>query len=145
MNWKRFWPAFLLVFVAYFATNMLIHVVILGATYMKPEIQGAMRPDAEMSKFFWVRIVTTLVFAFFFTYIFAKGHERKGLMEGVRYGFYITLFYFFVTCFEQFIIYPIPYYVVWYWIAAGLVQSVIMGIIAALVYKPKPQTKTAAA
>jgi ABC-type multidrug transport system permease subunit len=124
---------------------MLIHVVILGDTYMKPEIQSAMRPEVEMSKLFWVRIVTTLVFAFFFTFIFAKGHERKGLMEGVRYGFYITLFYFFVTCFEQFIVYPVPYFVVWYWIAAGLIQSVIMGIIAALVYKPKPQPKTTAA
>jgi len=143
MNWKKFWPAFLLVFVAYFATNMLIHVVILGDTYMQPDIQKAMRPEAEMSQFFWVRIVTTLVFAFFFTFIFAKGYERKGVMEGVRYGIYVTLFFFFVTCFEQFIIYPVPYFVVWYWIAAGLVQSLIMGIIAAVVYKPESQSKTA--
>ncbi|MFZ2055644.1 MAG: hypothetical protein WAU81_15755 [Candidatus Aminicenantales bacterium] len=137
MNWKRFWIAFLLVFLAYLATNMLIHTVILGGTYMEPDIQKAMRPDAEMSKFFWVRIVTMLVFSFFFTFVFAKGYERKGIMEGVRYGLIITLFYFFVTCFDQFIIYPIPYFVVWYWIIAGLVQAVIMGIIAALVYKSK--------
>jgi len=138
MNWKKLWIAFLLVFLAYFATNMLIHTVILGGTYMEPDIQKGLRPDAEMSKFFWVRIVTMLVFSFFFTYIFAKGYERKGIMEGVRYGLIITLFYFFVTCFDQFIIYPIPYFVVWYWIIAGLIQAVIMGIIAALVYKPKP-------
>ena len=144
MNWKRFWPAFLLVFVAYFATNMLIHVVILGDTYMQPDIQKGMRAEAEMSKFFWVRIVTTLVFAFFFTFIFAKGYERKGIIEGIRFGIYVTFFYFFVTCFDQFIVYPIPYFVVWYWIAAGFVQSVLMGIIAAVVYKPKSQSKTAA-
>ena len=144
MNWKRFWPAFLLVFVAYFATNMLIHVVILGDTYMQPDIQKGMRAEAEMSRFFWVRIVTTLVFAFFFTFIFAKGYERKGIIEGIRFGIYVTFFYFFVTCFDQFIVYPIPYFVVWYWIAAGFVQSVLMGIIAAVVYKPKSQSKTAA-
>jgi ABC-type multidrug transport system permease subunit len=138
MNWKKLWIAFLLVFVAYFATNMLIHTVILGDTYLRPDIQNSMRPEAEMGKYFWVRIVTMLVFSFFFTYIFAKGYERKGIMEGVRYGLIITLFYFFVTCFDQFIIYPIPYFVVWYWIIAGLIQAVIMGIIAALVYKPKP-------
>jgi ABC-type multidrug transport system permease subunit len=137
MNWKRLWIAFLLVFVAYLATNMFIHTVILGDTYLKPDIQNSMRPEADMGKYFWVRIVTMLVFSFFFTYIFAKGYERKGLMEGVRYGIVITLFYFFVTCFDQFITYPIPYFVVWYWIIAGLVQAVLMGIIAALVYKPK--------
>jgi hypothetical protein len=137
MNWKKFWIAFLLVFIAYFATTMFIHAVILGGTYMKPNIKGVWRPEAQMHKFFWVRIVTTLVFSFFFTYIFAKGYERKGLMEGIRYGLIITLFTFFVTSFEQFIIYPIPYFLVWYWIIAGLVQCVLMGIIAALVYKPK--------
>ncbi len=138
MNWKKLWIAFFLVFVAYLATNMLIHTVILGDTYLKPDIQNSMRPEAEMGKSFWVRIVTMLVFSFFFTYIFAKGYERKGIMEGVRYGLIITLFYFFVTCFDQFVTYPIPYFVVWYWIIAGLVQAVLMGIIAALVYKPKP-------
>lgn len=145
MNWKKLWLAVVLVFVAYFATNMLIHTVILGGTYMKPDIQNAMRPEAEMHRFFWVRIVTMAVFAFFFTFIFAKGYERKGIMEGVRFGVYITLFYFFVTCFDQFIIYPIPYFVVWYWIAAGLVQAVIMGIIVALVYKPRSTPERAPA
>jgi ABC-type multidrug transport system permease subunit len=137
MNWKKFWLVAFLVFVAYFATNMLIHVVILGDEYMKPDIQQAMRPEGEMNAYFWVRIVTMAVFAFFFTFIFAKGYERKGIIEGMRFGIYITLFYFVVTSFEQFMIYPIPYRVVRYWIAAGFVQSVIMGIIAALVYKPK--------
>jgi len=137
MNWKRLWLAALLVFIAYLATSLLIHGVILRGEYMKPDIQQAMRPEAEMSPYFWVRIVTTAVFAFFFTFIFAKGYERKGLMEGIRYGIYITLFYFFVTFFDQFVDYPLPYRFVWYWIAAGFVQSVIMGIIAALVYKPK--------
>lgn len=138
MNWKKFWIAFLLVFVAYLATNILIHTVILGDTYLKPEVQNSMRSDAEMGRYFWVRIVTIVVFSFFFTYIFAKGYEGKGLMEGVRYGVFIAIFFFFVTSFEVLIIFPIPYFIVWYWIIAGFVQSVFMGIIAALVYKPKP-------
>ncbi len=137
MNWKKFWLAALLVFVAYLAMSMLINNVILAGEYAKPDIQQAMRPEAEMKAYFWVRIVIMAVFAFFFTFIFAKGYEHKGIMEGVRFGIYITFFYFLVGTFEMFIIFPFPYRVVWYWIAAGLVQSVIMGIIAALVYKPK--------
>ncbi len=137
MNWKKLWLAALLVYLAFMATNFLIHSLILGDYYMKPDVQSAMRPEEEMNRFSWVRFVTMAVFAFFFSFIFAKGYERKGVMEGVRYGIYIALFTFFVTSFEQFIIYPIPYAVVWYWIIAGLIQSVLMGVIAALVYRPK--------
>lgn len=54
------------------------------------------------------------VFAFFFTFIFAKGYEGKGVIEGIRYGIYNTLFTSSVSSFGQFIIYPIPYAVVWY-------------------------------
>jgi hypothetical protein len=137
MNWKKFWLAALLVYLVFVATTFIIHSLILGGYYMKPDVQSAWRPEEQMNKFAWVRFVTMAVFAFFFTFIFAKGYERKGIMEGVRFGIYIALFTFFVTSFEQFIIYPIPYAVVWYWIIAGLIQSILMGVIAALVYKPK--------
>ena len=137
MNWKKFWPAAVLVYLAYVASTFLIHSVILGNYYMRPDVVRALRPEAEMQSYFWVRFVTMAVFAFFFTFIFAKGYERKGLIEGIRFGVYMTLFTFFVSSFEQFIVYPIPYQLVWYWIIAGLVQSVLMGIIAALVYKAK--------
>ncbi len=137
MNWKKLWLGALAVYLAYMATTFLIHSVILVGYYMRPDIAKAWRPEAEMNAHSWVRFLTMAVFAFFFTFIFAKGHERKGIMEGIRFGLYIGLFTFFVSSFEQFIIYPIPYALVWYWILAGLVQSVLMGIIAALVYKPK--------
>jgi ABC-type multidrug transport system permease subunit len=137
MNWKKLLLAALLVYLVYMATLYLIHGLILGDYYMRPDVQSAFRPEAEMSRVSWVRFLTMAVFAFFFTFIFAKGYERKGIMEGVRFGIYITLFVFFVDSFDQFIIYSIPYAVVWYWIIAGLVQSVLMGIVAALVYRPK--------
>lgn len=139
MNWKRLWVAALLVYLAYLATMFIIHGLILGGYYMRPDIAASFRPEAEMAKYSWLRFVTMAIFAFFFTFIFAKGCERKGVMEGVRYGIYIGIFVFFVSYFELFIISPVPYVLVWYWIIAGLVQSVLMGIVAALVYKPKAQ------
>lgn len=137
MNWKRFWLTFLLVYVVYVAAMYVIHGLILGNYYMRPDIQSAFRPEAEMSTYGWIRFLAMAVFAFFFTFIFVKGREGKGIMEGVRFGVYIALFTFFVQSFEQFIVYPIEYALVWYWIIAGLVQSVLMGIVAAAVYKPK--------
>ncbi len=137
MNWKKFWLAALAVYLVYAATTFFIHTVILGDYYMKPDVMSVTRPESELNALAWVRFLTMAVFAFFFTFIFAKGHERKGLMEGVRFGVYIGLFMFFVSSFEQYLIYPIPYAVVWYWIIAGLVQCILMGITAALIYKPQ--------
>ncbi len=137
MNRKKFWLTALLVYLVYMGTTFLIHGLVLGSYYMRPDVRDAWRPEAEMGAYAWIRFLTMAVFAFFFTFVFAKGYEKKGIMEGVRFGVYIALFTFFVGSFEQFIVYPIPYAVVWYWIVAGLVQSVLMGIVAALVYKPE--------
>jgi hypothetical protein len=137
MNWKKLWLAALAVYVVYLGTMFLIHGVILGGYYMKPDLVNIWRPEAEMSAHSWLRFLTMAVFAYFFTFIFAKGHEKKGLMEGIRFGIYIGLFTYFVSSFEQFIIFPIPHAVAWYWTLAGLVQCVLMGVTAALIYRPK--------
>jgi hypothetical protein len=40
------------------------------------------RSETEMK--FGVILVAQLFFAFFFTFIFSKGYEEKGLVEGLR-------------------------------------------------------------
>jgi hypothetical protein len=59
-------------------------------------------------------------------------------MEGVKYGIYIGLFYSLVSAYGNYSVYPIPYSLAFQWFIFGLLQSVIFGIAAALVYKPKP-------
>jgi ABC-type multidrug transport system permease subunit len=97
----------------------------------------AFRPEDEMTGYMWVMFVTGAVFSFFFTFIFAKGYEGKGVAEGFRYGIYIGLFYGYVTAFDQFVVYPIPYSLAWIWAITGIVQTIVLGIVAALIYKPK--------
>jgi len=97
MNWKKIWMAAILVYVVYIATNFLFHGLILGNFYMTSEVANTVRPETDMSSYMWVRFLTMAVFSFFFTFIFAKGCEGKGILEGIRFGFYIALFFFFVT------------------------------------------------
>jgi hypothetical protein len=47
--------------------------------------------------------------------------------------------------FNQFAVYNIPYSLVWYWIILGIIQTIILGIVAALVYKTKSAPAAAAA
>jgi ABC-type multidrug transport system permease subunit len=137
MNWKRLWLAALIVFVVLQVTNIIIHSGILAGVYQSPDVKEAFRDPVIMGKYMWVLWVTAIVYAFFFAFIFAKGYEGKGVMEGVRYGIYIGIFAYFVSSFNQFVLYRIPYVLTWYWILLGLIQSIILGIVAALIYKSK--------
>jgi ABC-type multidrug transport system permease subunit len=138
MNTGKMLLAALIVFIALIITNFIIHGAIMSEVYSSLAEEGIIRPESEMSRYTWVEIITTLVYAFFFTFIFVKGYENKGILEGIRFGIYITIFYSFVTAFGQFVVYGIPYSITWAWILIGLIQNVILGIIAALIYKPKP-------
>lgn len=137
MNWKRLIWAAVVVFIALIVTDLIFHVGILGCTYDELGGQGIFRPESAITCYFWVKLITNAVFSFFFVFIFVKGYEGKGIMEGIRYGIYIWLFYYFVVSFNQFILYGIPYFLTWYWIVIGLIQCIIFGILTAVIYKPK--------
>ena len=134
MNWKKLLICFVVVYVVIEILSYLIHAVWLGPTYQS--LSEVWRPEAEMQAKQWIMFVTAAVWAFFFCYIFARGYEGKGLAEGVRYGVIIGLFYAIPQAYESYVIYPIPYYLALYWFLAGLVVSIICGIVVALIYKP---------
>jgi hypothetical protein len=132
MNWKKFFITFIILYVAGGILGYLIHEVLLGATY--ESITNVFRPD--MDSLMWIQMVTALFLTFFFIYVFAKGYEGKGIMEGVRYGLIIWGFFAIPSIFNQYMVYPIPYSLVWKWLAAELFMFVILGAIMAAVYKP---------
>ena len=132
MNWKKFWIAFIVLYITGMVLNMIIHLFILGPVY--DQLQHIWRQD--MDRYMWVNYVTALFYTFFFVYIFAKGYEGKGIMEGVRYGLIIWGFYSIPVTYGQFMAYPIPYSLVWQWLIADLVVLIIIGIVLSLIYKP---------
>ena len=132
MNWKKFFITFIILYVAGGILGYLVHEVLLGATY--ESLSDIWRPDME--RLWWIQMVTALFLTFFFIYVFAKGYEDKGIMEGVRYGLVIWGFFAIPSIYNQFMIYPIPYSLVWKWLAADLFMFVVLGAIMAAVYKP---------
>ena len=138
MNPKKFWIVFIVIFVVYEITNYVVHGLILGPTYMSEEVAPVFRPQAVLNSTMWVRLFTELVWSFFFTFIFVKGYESKGIMEGVKHGIYMGLFYSFVFAYQSYWMYPLPYSLALQWFIFGLIQCVILGILAAMIYKPKP-------
>ncbi len=86
---KKFWIGCLAVYVVVAVWEVLVNMVFLSSTYEDPSMTHLWRPMAEM-KIGLLYIVYVFI-AFFFTLIFSKGYEGKGIMEGIRYGFYVGM------------------------------------------------------
>ena len=136
MNVKKFWIAFVVVFIVLEILGYLVHGVMLASTYESEEIKEVFRTMEEMDSRMWIMILTDLIWVYFFTFFFVKGYENKGIMEGVRYGVYMGIFVSLVFSYQNYVVLPIPYLLALQWFIYGFVISVILGVIAALIYSP---------
>ena len=141
MNWKNFFITFIVIYIVGGLLNYLIHGVVLMETYQS--ITDVWRPD--MDRLMWLQWITPIFLTFFFIYIFAKGNEGKGIIEGLRYGLIIWAFMSIPTIYGQYMIYPLPYSLVLKWLIADLVVFLILGTLVSLLYKPTDKKATEAA
>ncbi len=139
MNRKKLVITVIVVFVLLELTNFLIHNVLLLDTYMMEEHKTTFRTPEEFGSLMWISFLMDLVWSFFFVFFFVKGYEDKGIMEGVRFGIYIGLFYSMIMAYKSYVFAPIVYSLAFQWFIYGLIQCVILGIVTALVYKPKTE------
>ena len=102
MNWKKFFIAFIVIFVVGLILGFVVHVVLLGPTY--EELSNIWRTD--MDRLMWIQWVTALFYSFFFVYIFARGYEGRGIMEGIRFGLIIWGFFTIPSIYNQYMVSP---------------------------------------
>jgi hypothetical protein len=132
---KKFWQGFVAVFITSEILNYIVNGMILMSAY--DSLKSLWRPD--MMSLMWVYHVLMVVGAFFFTLIFSKGYEGKGIAEGIRYGLYIGIWMSIGMAYGTYAMIAIPYSLALQWFIYGIIQYVIMGIVVALVYKTKPK------
>lgn len=89
----------------------------------------------------WLFYVVYLIAAFFFTLIFSRGYEGTGIMEGLRYGFYVGMLLAVPMAYGSYAAMPIKYSLALSWFLSGLVEYVIAGIVVALVYGKQAMVK----
>lgn len=132
---KKFWISFIATYVVYEILEFLIHGVLLKSTYASEAMMKLMRPEADMKM--WVLYVVGLFFVFFFCLIFAKGMEGKGLMEGVRFGFYVGMMVSVPMAYATYATQPIPYSLALQWFIYGVIECVVIGAVMAQLYQNK--------
>lgn len=84
----------------------------------------------------WIMHLTSAVWTVIFCYIFTRGYEGKGPVEGVRYGLVVGLLIGIPYAYESYMIYPITMRLAHTWVTTGVVVGVGCGLVLALVYKP---------
>ena len=135
MNTKKFLLASLAVFITLYLLDFVIHSLLLGSVY--ESMQEVWRPD--MMDKMWIMYLTGIIFSLLFVYIFSKGYEGKGIVEGAKYGLIIGLVIYLVGSYNQYVVYPLPYSLALKWFIYGTIELIIAGIVLALVYKPKEE------
>lgn len=134
MNVKRFLLSCLAVYVVAQVLGFLVHEVFLADTYAS--LSGVWRPEAEMASKMGLMFLTSAVWTVLFCFIFTRGYEGKGLMEGVRYGLLIGVFFGVPFSYESWVIYPIPLSLAHIWAISSVAMCVVYGVIVALIYRP---------
>ena len=135
MNRKGVLVTGIVVLAAYYIMAFFIHGLWLGPTYSS--LAGDVwRPQTELYANAWIVHLTTVVFCFVFASLFARGYRGGGWREGVWFGFVAHLFVGFQAVFHAYATYPIPLDLALKWYFSGLVMSLVLGVVASLVYKP---------
>ena len=135
MNPKRVLVTGIVVLVAYYVMAFFVHGLWLGPTVWS--LAGKVfRPEAELVAKAWIMHSTTVVFCLVFAYLFARGYRAGGWREGLWFGFVAHLFVGLQAVFHAYATYPIPLDLALKWYFSGLVMSMILGVVASLLYKP---------
>ena len=134
MNMKRFGLSCIAVWLVYQVMTFVIHQVLLAETY--GSLKSVWRAEAEMMSMLWIPMLTSVVWTILFCYIFTRGYENRGPMEGLRYGLVMGLFLAPINSYDWYMVLPITIGLAHAWFVATIVMAVVCGLVVGLVYRP---------
>jgi hypothetical protein len=140
---KKIWIGFIVTYILLETLDYVINGVLMGPIYewLMRAAPGLYRPEGMKVYIFFI---TNIFFSFFFVYIFSKGYEGKGILEGARYGLYIALMMLLPGAYAEYAMHPIPYSVGLKWFLYGTVEYIIAGAVLAMLFGSKKQQSGAA-
>lgn len=143
MNVKKWLIASIVAFVALSFMEWILHANILASAYQANAKYWL--PQATMEQRMWAIYLGYLIYAGMFTLIYTKGVEdRPGLGQGFRYGLYIGFLTALPRFFVEFAVSPVPASIAVPWLVAGIIESIVLGLLVAGLYK-KAESKPSVA
>jgi len=135
MNTKRLILAIVVAFVVLWVTDFLIHGV-----WMMPDYRATQqlwRTDAEMQSYMAWMLGAQLLFVITFVILWAKGFASytKNIACAAGYGLLMGLFSG-VWALILYVVVPMPGSIAAKWFFAGIVQTILLGLVTSWIYKP---------
>ena len=131
---KRFFLAWLVVFIAWFIGSFIVHGVLLHADYA--QLSNLFRKEAEAQNFFPLMILAHIIMSGAYVWIYARDVEPKPwLGQGIRYGVAIILLTTVPLYLIYYVVQPMPGATVAKQIVFDGILVLILGAIAAFMYR----------
>ena len=133
---KRFFVAWVVIFVAWMAGSFVVHGVLLHDDYAK--LSGLFRAEADAQTYFPLMILAHVILAGAFVWIYSRGVEaRPWLPQGIRFGLAIAALTIVPTYIIYYVVQPMPGLTVAKQIVFDGILVVILGVIAAFMYRER--------
>jgi hypothetical protein len=136
---KRFWISVVVMFVAAFALDFLVHGLLLAPDYaaLTPQL---FRADADAQSHFPFMVLAHAFMAIGITWLYRGGRgERPWPGQGVRFGLALAFYAIVPTYLIYFAVQPLPGALVAKQLVLGTLAAIILGVVAAAVNRdPRP-------
>jgi hypothetical protein len=135
--WRQWCAATLAVAVVYCGLDYLFHEIVLKGQYIATA--ELWRTPAEIEPRMWVLFAGYGLFALVFTSIYHYGYNpaKTAISQGIRYGLLMGLLRWGAGGLLDYPFVPAPDHLYRAWFGIGLGEYVILGIVLALIYRPK--------
>ncbi|NIR95756.1 MAG: hypothetical protein GWO08_19595 [Gammaproteobacteria bacterium] len=136
---KKIIYAVVAVFITWGVLDALIHSVILSSAYKATE--QLWRKPEEFKQ--GVMLLTTLITAIVFVYIYARYVATKTLGTGIGYGLLFGIGFGVSMGYGSYSVMPIPYYMAFTWFLGTVVEGTVAGVWLGLMFREKASQTTA--
>src|ERR1700682_4128663 len=136
---KRVFIAWGVIFVAWMAGSFVVHGALLHDDYTK--LSALFRSEAEARPYFPLMVLAHIVLAGAFVWIYSRGVEAAPwLPQGIRFGLAVALLTIVPTYMIYYVVQPMPGMTVVKQMVFDGILILILGVIAAFIYKPPART-----
>jgi hypothetical protein len=135
---RRFFMAWVAVFVAWMAGSFVVHGTLLHDDYAA--IPNLFRPEADAQRLFAFMLLAHVIMAGAFVWIYARGVEnRPWLGQGLRYGLAVALLAVVPIYTIYYVVQPMPGEVVVKQIIFDTIVVLVLGALVAYLYRGAPR------
>lgn len=135
MNYSRIGLAAVAATIVFFICGFLIFGLLLAHDFAP--FTAVYRSQIAMQQHAPVGIVSSLIAMLVLSFMYAKGYEGRGLLEGVRFGALVGLFLACKCVADEFVTLNIGGKLALEMAAGVLVEMAIVGMVIGMIYKPK--------